>query len=165
MKTPRLVILVGISGSGKSTWVKSIQEILKDFDLPLYEVVSSDIIRKELYGDISCQNDHELVFRLAYERIVKCLEAGVNVILDATHVKSKDRVSVLDYIKANSDVMFEAYAKVFDSDPEISKIRLKADLDGGVDRCVVSDKSVDKQYRQLVASIKSIESEGFKLLE
>ena len=165
MKMSKLIILVGISGSGKSTWVKRIQEELLNFNLPLYVVISSDAIRKELHGDISCQNNHKLVWSIVYDRVLKALEAGTDVILDATHVKSNDRTAVLEYIKANSDVEFEAFAKVFDSDPEVSKIRLKADLDGGVDRCIVSDKSVDKQYRQLVASIKSIESEGFKIMQ
>lgn len=156
MELSKLIILVGISGSGKSTWVNSL-----DLEALGMRVVSGDIVRKELYGDISCQAYPKVVWSIVYERVADYLVAGYDVILDATHVKSKDRVSILDYLKEKG-VEFEAYAKVFESIPELSKERIKGDLDGGVDRCIVNDKSIDKQFRQLTASIKSIEAEGFK---
>lgn len=50
MNKPRLFFLVGLSGSGKSTFSKSIIELVKPI-----EVFSSDKIREELYGDESIQ--------------------------------------------------------------------------------------------------------------
>jgi len=157
MELSKLIILVGISGSGKSTWINSL-----DLEALGIRVVSADGVRKELYDNISCQAFPNVVWSIVYERVADYLVAGYNVILDATHVRAKDRVSVLTYLNEKG-IEFEAYAKVFESIPELSKERIKADLDSGVDRCIVSDKSIDKQFRQLTASIKSIEAEGFKL--
>ena len=76
----RLIMLCGLPGSGKSTLAKKISS---KYD---YTIVSSDAIRKELYGDESIQTDNSKVFRLVQDRIVDCLKNDTSVIFDATNL-------------------------------------------------------------------------------
>lgn len=90
MNKPRLFFLVGLSGSGKSTFSKSITEKVKQI-----EVFSSDKIREELYGDESIQGKPQKVFNILYKRIFSALKDGKNCIYDATNLKQKDRLHFL----------------------------------------------------------------------
>ena len=82
--------MVGLSGSGKSTFSKSIVERVK-----LIEVFSSDKIREELYGDESIQGKPQKVFNIFHKRIFSALKDGKNCIYDATNLKQKDRLHFL----------------------------------------------------------------------
>lgn len=88
----KLIYLVGLPGSGKSTFAKGYIE-------RGYKVFSSDMIRAELYGDESVQDNPQKVFNLLHKRIKDALRAGENCIYDATNVKSKTRVAFLNEIK------------------------------------------------------------------
>lgn len=88
----QLIYLVGLPGSGKSTFAKGYIE-------RGYKVFSSDAIRAELYGDESVQDNPQKVFNLLHKRIKDVLSAGENCIYDATNVKSKTRIAFLNEIK------------------------------------------------------------------
>ena len=81
------VMLVGAPASGKSTWAKKMCRG--------YEIVSSDAIRGELYGDESIQGDPAKVFEIAHERILKAIEGGQAVVFDATNMKYKNRMAIM----------------------------------------------------------------------
>lgn len=157
MKELKLIILVGISGSGKSTWLKSI-------DLTGCVIISPDDIRRELTGSISNQTMNGQVFAIAFSRIVENLEKGNSVIFDATNVTSKSRKTLMNYITEFSDVMPTAYAKIFDANPEISKERVRKDIENGVDRSNVPDYAIDRQYSQLMNDLHLIESDGYTIM-
>jgi predicted kinase len=90
---PTFKMLVGIPGSGKSTYAKlHINESTKYF--------SSDAIRKELWGDENCQQEHYKVFNLMHERVLEALKNGYNVIYDATNVTRKSRRGILGLLPA-----------------------------------------------------------------
>lgn len=81
-RLPRLLVLVGLPGSGKSTWAKQ-------QGLP---TISSDAIRELLADDVTDQTIHRQVFqtvrflvrqRLAIGRPVTCV--------DATHLTPRER--------------------------------------------------------------------------
>lgn len=72
-----VTIMVGIPGSGKTTYA---QEHFYNTTL-----VSSDEIRKELYGDISIQGDPKKVFNIVYKRIEDEIKKGNDVVFDATN--------------------------------------------------------------------------------
>src|SRR5690606_16036696 len=107
---PKLILPVGISGSGKSTWIKSQTD-------PNTIVISPDDIRRELTGNISDQTKNAEVFQIAHKRVADALNAGKNVIFDATNIKSRDRKSLMDYMKVHVDKSIEGLAKVFSVDP------------------------------------------------
>lgn len=88
---PVFSMLVGVPGSGKSTYAK---EKLKTESSTKY--FSSDAIRAEIYGDENCQDDPNRVFTLMQERTLEALKNGYNVIYDATNITRKNRKRILD---------------------------------------------------------------------
>lgn len=85
-----LYIMVGIPGSGKST----IAEKMASIDSNMV-IISSDAIRKELYGDENFQGDNGKVFDFAHKKIKENLKKGFHVIFDATNVTIKGRKQII----------------------------------------------------------------------
>jgi predicted kinase len=94
MKKPELIMLVGVAGSGKSTIGMRIATRYKE-DIVL---LSSDIIRGEIYGDENCQKNPGRVFDILHQRAVKALSQGISVIYDATNLSCKRRMGFLKSI-------------------------------------------------------------------
>ena len=91
MNRPSLILLVGIPGSGKTTYAKNyIEQNSNTIHL------SSDAIRKELYGDENIQGNPADVFTLMQKRAVEALNNGQDVIYDATNITRKDRASIIN---------------------------------------------------------------------
>ena len=84
---PKFYVMVGLQGAGKSTFAKSHPECT---------VVCLDDIREEVFGDASCQQDGNHIFLIGKARILKALEAGRDVIFDATNLTPKYRKWCLD---------------------------------------------------------------------
>ena len=154
---PKFIIPVGISGSGKSRWISSLEN-------QGFEVISPDEIRRELTGSISDQSRNKDVFPLAFERSVEALNAGKSVIFDATNVTSKTRKQMLDHMKENVTRDFDAFAKVFEADPEISKQRIARDIEAGVDRSNVPPEAIDRQHGNFLADLDKIEADGYNIM-
>ena len=94
MLKPSLFYLIGLPGSGKSTYAKKLQKELQNEGENTIHL-SSDLIRKELYGDESCQDNPQQVFELMRFRTVENLKKGNNVIYDATNLTRKHRIAFL----------------------------------------------------------------------
>ena len=88
----KLYMLVGISGSGKSTIAKDLSQTLSA------EIFSSDAIRFELYGDESIQNNPNKIFSILHRRIKEKLKQGGSAIYDATNLSMKRRIAFLKEI-------------------------------------------------------------------
>lgn len=85
-------MLIGLPGIGKSTWAESIKD-------EGTVIVSSDAIRKELFGDESCQRKGSLVFETFYDRTKAVIESGASkIILDATFLNKSARAKALKAI-------------------------------------------------------------------
>lgn len=97
-------MLIGLPGSGKSTFAKKLME----YD-PQTVYLSSDKIREELYGDESIQGDANKVFRTLHNRVKENLSKGISVIYDATNVNRKSRAGILGEIRHISGVDKRAY--------------------------------------------------------
>ena len=90
MNRPTLIILCGITGSGKTTYAKNyIERNLNAIHL------SSDAIRKELYGDENIQGNPSDVFSLMQKRAIESLNNGYKVLYDATNITRKDRAGII----------------------------------------------------------------------
>ena len=93
MNKPKLIVMCGISASGKSTIAKQLAE--KENCI----IVSSDAIRAELCnGNISDQSKNDEVFKFFYKRIRENLLAGNNVIADATNITLRSRRSIFNAV-------------------------------------------------------------------
>lgn len=76
-----LIIMCGISGSGKSTKAKELKEEYNAV------IISTDDIREDIFEDIHDQEHNKEVFRIAYDEINMFIELSHNVIFDATNIK------------------------------------------------------------------------------
>lgn len=79
----KLIIMVGLPASGKSTYLKRMYKG--------YTVISTDSIRKEVHGQEECQDKAQQIFNLAYYRIEKALSNNENVVFDATNLRARNR--------------------------------------------------------------------------
>lgn len=88
------IMLIGCPASGKSTVANDIANHGTNI-----AVMSSDAIRKELYGSESVQNNPHRVFSIMNERTLNCLKSGVSVVYDATNCTVKNRKGILSKVK------------------------------------------------------------------
>jgi predicted kinase len=85
-----LYVLVGIQASGKSTWASANAARLQAV------VVASDEIRNELEAaGLPAEREGDQVFAIFEARVAQWLDAGRNVIADATHARRVWRANVL----------------------------------------------------------------------
>jgi len=130
---PELYLPVGISGSGKSSYIR------KNFDPSI--VIEPDAIRREVTGSVSDQSQENKVWGIVFARLRKTLQQYGKAVLDATNVRSRNRMSVLKMFKNAKKI-----AIVFDADPEIAKQRVAKDISNKVDRSNVPADVIDRQY-------------------
>jgi predicted kinase len=96
MSKPILAVMVGISGSGKSTYANGLKTSLNA------ELVETDVIRLELTGNAEDQSQNGKVFEIAKKRVNDILSQGKNAIIDATSLSVRDRKDWIDIAKANN---------------------------------------------------------------
>lgn len=103
---PELILIIGLPGSGKSTWVKNKYDYARLFQGGV-TILSSDQVRKELFGDENDQTHNEEVFQYIKETTVNKLEKGQKVIIDATNISRKSRKSITDYVEQQLSGFYE----------------------------------------------------------
>jgi len=84
------VMTVSIAAAGKSTWANAQEG---------YCVLDSDLIRKELWGSETDQQNPDKVFNLMYRRTVEALSRNQSVVYCATNLGMKYRIHILNQIK------------------------------------------------------------------
>lgn len=92
------IMVTGLPGSGKSTWIKEYTDASTQNYAIKIKVLSSDKIREELYGDEAIQGNPFEVFDIMKKRTLQALKEGYSVIYDATNITRKDRRSILGQI-------------------------------------------------------------------
>lgn len=95
MSDSLFIMLVGLAGSGKSTYAMQRQ---KEIDECI--ILSSDSIREELYGDESIQRDHAKVFEIMERRALAAARMGISVIYDATNLSARRRKHMVRQMSA-----------------------------------------------------------------
>lgn len=95
MDKPILIVMCGLAGSGKSIMAKNISSLLDDV-----EIVSSDELRKELFGNKEYQGDKDKLFKEYNNRILTALGSKGVVIADKTNISIRSRKSLLDAVKS-----------------------------------------------------------------
>lgn len=92
-KNPYCIWMVGLSGSGKTIVA---EEYSQKYNA---QILSSDSIREELYGDESIQGNSQDVFDMLYKRASELLKNGISIIYDATNITRKNRSKFFNYCK------------------------------------------------------------------
>lgn len=101
--TGKLTIMVGPSGAGKTTWLKS--DAASALGIHPSHVLSSDQIRGDLCGDFRDQTKNDAVFEALHAQARTRLAHGLPVVVDATNLRRKDRMNVAD-LASGGDVTY-----------------------------------------------------------
>lgn len=99
----KLIMLVGIPGSGKSTFADAMKAGSSDTI-----IVSSDEIRRSVMGDENDQSRNQEVFKFVRDLTVKALRKRNDVIVDACNISEKRRASFLHNVRSEVGFEFEA---------------------------------------------------------
>ena len=141
-----LVVLVGASGSGKSTFAK---EHFGEF-----EVLSSDYCRGLVSDDVNDQAASNAAFDVLHYIAGKRLDAGRLTVVDATNVQPEARRQLVALARAH-DVL--PVAIVLDLPERVCVDRTEAREDRDFGAAVVR-----RQRDQLRRSLKHLGKEGFR---
>jgi predicted kinase len=143
-----LVVTLGITGCGKSKWLKNKSP-----------VIETDDLRVELLDDISNSATQEgLIFGTAAKRISKLFDTHDTVYFGATLVDGKHRIPFLQSIKDMCKHKFVIDVVIFPGIPELSKERITRDLKNGVQRAD-SIQFIDEQYEQYLHTMSNFNKE------
>lgn len=141
-----LVLLVGVSGSGKSTFGKKY--------FKKYEVVSSDECRGIVSNDTNSQKATNDAFDLLHFIIGKRLKQGLLTVVDATNVQTEARRGL---IRLAREYHVLPVAIVLDLPQRLCEDRNEEREDRKFGKHVIR-----QQKQQLKRSIKGLKREGFR---
>ena len=110
-----LILLIGIPGSGKTTWAKQYKK-----EHPFTNLICTDEIRKEIFGKDECPPEYNQMIRNeAHKRVKKILDDnspngrfGPEIVVDSTNC------DVEEWIKYKNLGPSIIVARVFDATPE-----------------------------------------------
>ena len=100
----RLIVMVGLPGSGKSTEAKKLKK-LHELSFDKVKIFSSDVYRERLLGNEEDQSNNQLIFKALYEDLTSFLQQeNVLAILDATNTTLKSRQRIFESLPKNKKV-------------------------------------------------------------
>lgn len=105
---PTLYMMVGLPGSGKSTYAEMLAEEING------QLISSDGIRYEFYGDEMIQGEGGRIFREVDARAKRAIESGRSAVIDATNMNAKKRAGFLRQLPAGCRKVCIVMATPFD---------------------------------------------------
>jgi len=118
---PKVILPIGTSGSGKSTFIKSLpQENLV--------VIEPDAMRVEFTGDINNKSKDKEIYIEAANRAIQAIKQGKQVVFDTTNLTKDKRLPFIEAIKKAIPTANIQY-KLMELNPELAKQRIKAQLE------------------------------------
>lgn len=145
--TKCLTVTLGMTGAGKTTWLRDKSP-----------VVETDDLRVELLGNIDDYTQEAFIFGTAVKRISDLFDTHDTVYFGATLVNSKKRIPFLQSIKDMCKHEFVIDVVVFPCDDKTSKKRITKDLNEGVERAN-SIYLIHRQYNQYVHTMSVLDDE------
>ncbi|MFE2579964.1 polynucleotide kinase-phosphatase [Streptomyces sp. NPDC059378] len=142
-----LVVLIGASGSGKSTFARR--------HFKPTEVLSSDFCRGLVSDDENDQSASRDAFDVLHYIAGKRLAAGRRTVVDATSVQQDSRRQLIELAREH-DVL--PIAIVLDVPEEVCAARNAA----RTDRADLPRRVIQRHIRELRRSLRSLEREGFR---
>jgi predicted kinase len=132
-----IIIPIGISGSGKSTFYNDMYKGMS--------IICPDNIRMELTGDISDQSKNGEVFSIVDKMVKEHIEENKSFFYDATNINTKYRVEFVNKVKKHSNV--KVVYIVFPCDINVSNERIQKDITNGKNRSKVPFGVLEKQKK------------------
>jgi protein phosphatase len=148
LPVPALVLLVGVSGSGKSSFARR--------HFAPTEVLSSDACRAMVCDDPADQSANAAAFGLLRYLTRRRLAGGHLTVIDATNVQPRSRRPAVMLAGAFG---IPAVAVILDLPLELCIARAQARLDRPVRPAVIAD-----QHADLLAGLDSLAQEGFSVI-
>jgi predicted kinase len=148
-KTPDVILPIGTSGSGKSTFIKSLPQ--KNL-----VIIEPDAMRVEFTGDINNKSKDKEIYEEAAKRAIQAVRDGKQVVFDTTNLTKDKRRPFIEAIRKeipNANIQY----KLMELNPELAKQRIKAQIARGENRANVSDETIDrhaKSYEEMLEDIK-----------
>lgn len=141
-----LVVLVGVSGSGKSTFAAR--------HFGPFETVSSDVCRGLVSNDPNDQAATSAAFDVLQRIVGHRLDAGLLTVVDATNVQRAARAPLVDLARAH-DVLPVAIVLDVPEAVCVDRNRSRADRTFG-------DRVVRRQREELRRALRGLAREGFR---
>lgn len=141
-----LILLVGVSGSGKSTFARR--------HFKPTEVVSSDFCRGLVADDENDQSATPDAFDVLHYIVGTRLRRGLLTVVDATNVQQAARASLIRLAKSH-DVLVDALVLDAGESVALARNAQRPDRDFGA-------SVVKRQQRDLDRSLRRIKKEGFR---
>ncbi|WP_134742010.1 polynucleotide kinase-phosphatase [Nocardioides sp. 503] len=141
-----LVVLVGVSGSGKSTFART--------HFKPTEVISSDFCRGLVSDDENDQSATPDAFDVLHYIVGTRLRRGLLTVVDATNVQQSARAALVALARSH-DVLVDAIVLDVPEPVAIARNKQRPDRDFG-------DHVVARQHRDLKRSLRRLTKEGFR---
>jgi len=100
----RCHLLIGQPASGKTTLAKALAPLLTGPGDPPALVLSTDVIRAEVFGDASVQGPWVDIQQRLHQRIREAVAAQIPVIVDATHARRAWRLAITQALELPAPV-------------------------------------------------------------
>ena len=145
----RIILPLGTSGSGKSTWIKSLP---KD----TYIVISPDEMRVEFTGNMNDKSKDAEIYEEVKKRAIDAVNTGKQVIIDSTNLQKERRRDFINAVKtAIPDVSLEY--KLMPLNADLAKQRIRTQIENGENRADVPESTIDRHanlYKEMLNDIK-----------
>lgn len=141
-------ITVGISGSGKSHVARNL--------FPDAIELNADNIRKEISGDISCQSQNSLVFKMIDDRLEKAIKDGTkDVIISNTNLHLDKNIELaLKYPDTKFMMLLIEDSSRFNR----CVSRVKKDLKNKVERSDVPVFVIRNQHKNFIKLVEDLKT-------
>jgi len=148
--TNTILLPIGTSGSGKSTFIRTLP---KD----KYIIISPDEMRVEFTGNRDDKSKDKEIYEAVKVRTIQTIQSGRSVVVDTTNLQKdrrRDFISTINSVLPNIKIEY----KLLDLNPELAKQRIKAQIERGENRANVPDSTIDRHallYKEMLEDIKS----------
>ncbi|MDY7020052.1 MAG: AAA family ATPase [Cyanobacteriota bacterium] len=132
----KLILMIGLPGSGKSFFAQKLRR-----NHPQYQLISTDQIRAELFGDENIQGPWLKIWSHVEQRFQQAVSEATDVIYDATNTQRRQRKEVIAIAR---DIGFQTIFAVWVNTP------LEKCLERNQNRFrQVPEEIILRMYRQL----------------